>query len=197
MRSRLFLPVTILLLLGFCGMFGWWQNTHGTKGGDISPAKVLWIFTTLTLFFVVPAWLWRDSFLDHGSRRLWGWFLGGWVLRAAIEVPLLLTTHLWRCEHGIAHDLVMLAGLFLAQKRLPAEDKISRRLVPLISATLIAEMTNAFLFSKFGHPEQGQYFASSDPSFLLINRITLAEVILLIPWLGCWLRGYSRYGPAS
>lgn len=177
-----FRPVSrvVAIVLGACLLFGWWQNTYGTTGGPISLAKMLWLFFAFTFFFVLPASQAREAVLPAPERRFWQIFLGAWLLRAAVEMPLLAFTRLWRCEHGIAHTLLML-GFLLAKgpRNLPAV---------LTGLTLAFEAMNAFLFSRLGSPETGQYFASSDPVFLWINRITWLEILILAPALIWWLR---------
>lgn len=177
-----FHPVTrfVALILGLCLAFGWWQNSHGPTGGPISVAKMLWLFLAITFFFVLPASQSRDASLPLVERRFWRIFLISWLIRAAVELPLLAFTRLWRCEHGIAHTLLMLLYLLTKGPR--------NHLRLLTALTLLFEAINAFLFSHQGNPETGIYFASSDPHFLWINRLTWLEISLLAPALLWWLR---------
>ncbi len=178
------LSAAITALLAFCLAFGWWQNTAGLTGGPISPAKTLWLFLALTFFYLLPAWQAADRSLPAPEHRFWRLFLACWLIRGLIEVPLLLTTRLWRCEYGIAHTLTMLA--FLAVRAAPG---------PLRTLTALAlgfEALNAFLFSRTGNPAAGQYFAGSDPVFRWVNFITWLEILVLLPPLILWISRSRR-----
>jgi hypothetical protein len=186
---RLVLASALLLL--WCLGFGWWQSGEGRVGGPMSLAKVLWLFLALWHFYLVPAWLWRDRGLDAAARTLWGWFFAGFVLRAVIEIPLLISTRLWRCEHGIAHDAVMLLLLFVMSRRLPPESsRVASTFVWLAGLALLFEATNAWLFRHSGNPAEGIYFASDEAHFRLINAITWGEIAVLFPLLVWWMARY-------
>jgi hypothetical protein len=182
-------------LLLLCGSFGWWQNHHGTVGGAISTAKTLWLFTALANFFLVPAWLWLDRSLSGPARRMYGAYFMGYAVRAVIEMPLLLWTHAWRVEHGILHNLMMVAVVMHLRCALPAglaTDAPARRFLPLLVAAAASESINAWLFGRAGSPQTGQYFANNDPIFTWINRITWMEISLLVPALIWWLAKYHH-----
>lgn len=188
---RLVLASALLLL--WCLGFGWWQSGEGRVGGPMSLAKVLWLFLALLHFYLIPAWLWRDRSLSAAARKLWGWFFAGFVLRALVEIPLLIGTRLWRCEHGIAHDAVMLLLLLVMTRRLPPESsRVESSFAWLAALALVFEATNAWLFRHCGSPAEGIYFASDEARFRLINTITWAEIIVLFPLVLCWWRSYSR-----
>lgn len=182
-RSSNLLITALILLLGLCVGFGVWQNSHGDVGGDISPAKVLWLWMAIGCFLVIPACLWRDARLSGAGRRLWGVFFLGFAARVAIELPMLAFTRAWRCEHGIAHDAVMLLWLGCGVVKVPRQDRVTRTFAALVSLALVAEMLNAFLFSQAADPAQGVYFASEAEAFSTIIRITWIELAILFPLL--------------
>ncbi len=190
---RATLLLAIATLGGLCICFWWWQNTYGKVGGQIALVKALWLFTALTHFFLIPAWLWRDDQLDASTRKFYGLFLGGFVLRALIEMPLLLLTHSWRCGHGILHDALMLAMLVFAWK---LKDPIGQFFACLLVIALLCEGWNAWMFGQLGSPETGIYFADESARFAFVNRVTAAELILCGSLLAIWLRSYWKGGSA-
>ena len=175
-------------LLVHCACFGWWQSGEGRVGGPMSAAKVLWLFLALTHFYLAPFWLWRDRRLSQPWRRLWGIFFAGFLIRALVEIPMLMFTRAWRCEHGIAHDAVMLVVLIALARKIPADEhREARRFAWLAGVALLFEALNAWMFSQVGNPEAGIYFASSDARFRVINWITWGEVAILFPLYSHWL----------
>ena len=192
-RYRTTLLVAITTLGGLCLCFWWWQNNYGKIGGQIALVKSLWLATALTHFFLIPAWLWRDEQLSPRTRKFYGFFLGGFVLRALIEMPLLLLTHSWRCGHGIFHDVLMLAVLAFAWK---LRDRIGRLFALLLVVVLLCEGWNAWMFGQLGSPETGIYFADDSARFAFVNRVTAAELILCGSLLVVWLRSYLKGGSA-
>lgn len=191
---RLGIATAMLWLL--CASFGWWQNAGARAGGPISTAKVLWLFLTLTHFFLAPFWLWRDRSLPPAWRRLWAFFFAGFIIRGVIEIPLLLWTRAWRCGHGIAHDAVMLAVLIVQARKTPANEHEELRFFAwLAGLALVFEALNAWLFSRIGNPEAGIYFASSEDRFRTINLVTWGEIAILFPLFLSWLVRYIRRSP--
>lgn len=195
-RPALQAALVLVILLLLCLGFGVWQNQQARLGGPISTAKVLWLYTALSCFFVVPAVLWRDHALSPPARRLVAVYLGGYVLRALVEMPMLLFTRAWRVEHGIGHNVVMMTLVLALRARLPAgatQDTPLRRFLPLLLGAGLCESLNAALFGIYGKPQEGQYFASDDPLFVWINRITWVEVAVLLPALAAWVWSYHRH----
>lgn len=189
--GKLALATLVLLLL--CIGFGWWQSGEGRVGGPMSPAKVLWLFLALVHFYLVPFWLWRDRGLSASWRRLWGVFFLGFMIRAVIEFPMLLLTRAWRCEHGIAHDGVMLVLLIVLVGKIPRmEERKIRWLAWLVSLALVFEALNAWMFREIGNPAAGIYFASNEAHFRMINLITWGEIAVLFPLFLIWLLKYTR-----
>lgn len=200
MSNRLHFPavrlaILLVIVVVLCAGFGWWQNQAERLGGPISLAKCLWLATALGCFFVIPWALWHDRSLGAPLRRLAGWFFAGFLVRAAVEVPVLLLSGAWRCWHGLLHDAVMLGWLLVAGLRLPghasATEAAARRVLPLLGAALIFEMLNAWLFQEVGRPQDGEYFAAPTERFHLINRLTWIEVVLLWPLLAFWIVRYA------
>lgn len=176
--------------------FGWVQNTLHPVGGEISLAKVLWLNLTLLVFYVVPFWLWRDASLEPQARSIFGWVLASFALRAPVELYIIYFTRRWRCEYGIAHDLLTLllvCGLAWRRRGTIASGNESATgiFIPLLQVTLIVEMFMAWEFHKVASPANGTYFAAPTAEFNLVNRASWVAVALLYPALG-WLVWKSR-----
>src|SRR5262245_42281602 len=113
MRSlRLGLAGSLVLLAVIAVAFYYRQNTGEHIGGAISLPKMLWLAYAVAAWFVVPPFLWRDSRLQSGVRRLfgvfWAWMLG----RGAIELVLLFVFVHWNPLYGVTWNVI--ANLLLA-----------------------------------------------------------------------------------
>lgn len=156
-------------------LFGWRQNRGGVVGGPISLPKVLWLNLTLTVFFGLPAVLWRDAALSPATRALWGWLLLSFVLRAVVELYLIYVTITWKCVYGISHDLFQLGLAVALAAAVPAgADPRARAFLWLYGAVLLVEAGMARAFSLLADPKDGIYFASDDARFLRVNRASWA-----------------------
>ena len=184
-RHRWTLLPVIALLLALCLCFWWWQNTYGTVGGKIAVEKSLWLFTALVHFFLIPGWLWRDPCLDAMSRKFCGLFLAGFTLRAILEMPLLLLTHIWRCWHGIMHDAIMLAFVVIFAPKL--KDVVVKNFAFLLILVLLCEGWNAWMFSQLGSPQTGIYFADDSAHYAFINLATRWELLACLALMAAWL----------
>jgi len=158
-------------------LFGWRQNRGGVVGGPISLPKILWLNLTLTVFFGIPAVLWRDAALSPAVRALWGWLLLSFVLRAVIELYLIYVTITWKCVYGISHDFFTLGLAVVLGAALPeaaASDGRAAAFLWLYGAVLLVEAGMAKAFSLLADPKTGIYFASDDERFLRVNRASWA-----------------------
>ena len=185
------LLVSLVILWLLCFVFWYWQNHHGRVGGQISLVKSMWLFTTLSNFLFIPAWLARDKQLSKITRKFAAIFLLGFLLRAIIEMPLLAYTLLWRCWHGITHDLIMLgiAVWWISQ----CVRTHSSRFFPItLIIVLICEIWNAWMFGKMGNPAEGIYFADDSARFTLINQVTRWEIVVCLSLLCLWLKRYVK-----
>jgi hypothetical protein len=117
--------------------------------------------------------------LSARNRRVYRIFFAGFILRAIIELPVMVFTNGWRCGYGIGHNVLMLTLLWLA-----GGGGIYRWLLSLV---LVAESLNAWLFAQAADPRAGTYFAGDSTAFNSINRITWIELAVLTPLLIAWL----------
>jgi hypothetical protein len=183
-----YLAIVILLMTSLAFMLV--QNSSHAVGGHISLPKALWLDWTLTTFYILPFFLWRNGALGAPVRVLFGWLLISFLLRGVAELIVIYTTHAWRCLDGIAHNgltLALAAFLFLrVPQKLSAADRRALGFLLIYIATLAFESVNAWQFSLLADPGKGIYFAANTPHFAFVNQLTWMELALLWPWF-IWL----------
>ena len=198
MKTRWIALLTVINA-AFVGFVAWRQNVAGAVGGPISTPKCLWLALTLTTFVSIPLCLWRATAIPAGLRRLFGLVAAGFLLRGAIEIPLLHHTRAWRCEYGIAHDLATLVLVAVLSRRIPRNetpgDKSARFFAGFMMLTLGIEMVMAWLFHNVADPASGIYYAADTETFRSINRFTLAVVTVLWPALAFWFIRTRKVAP--
>lgn len=177
-------------------VFGGLQNEGHLVGGDISLPKTLWLNLTILCFLVLPAVWWRDQRLDPHMRILFGVIFVSFVVRAAVELPMLYLTDGWRCSYGIAHDLVtatVAVSLFVRARTEGTRSVLhSSGLLSLIVALLFVEAGFAYAFCSVADPASGTYFAGDQAAFRAINRATWVAVAIGYPILAVVLWGAAR-----
>ncbi len=181
-------PAIAVLMVADLGFFIW-QNQHGSLGGGISLPKALWLVTALVSLYLIPGWLAWDQHLSPAERKRYTVFFYGFMIRAVIELPIIMLTREWRCWHGILHNMIMLGLLWILR---PGAD--SPRYDVLLTLVLLAESLNAWLFTTAGDPSAGIYFADATARFAQINLITWTELAILGPLLGLWIWNYLKGG---
>lgn len=187
------LGFALILLLLTCLIFGWIQNQGHVIGGSISVPKVLWLNLAIASFLVIPAFLWRDEGVLPPVRQCYGWFLAGFAIRAAVELPMIYGTRAWRCGYGIAHDCIMMGVVIAIWWRASREThpshatRLAKWFSPLLLLVLICEVMNAWLFSRVADPATGVYFANASDDFRFINIVTWIEIATIYPLLGYWI----------
>jgi hypothetical protein len=191
--SSLCLAVVLLLLasLAFMAL----QNSSHAVGGHISLPKALWLDWTLTTFYVVPLFLWKNSALNPANRYLFGWLFLSFVLRGVAELVVIYATHDWRCIYGISHNAFTLALAAFLYLRLPRQlltaDRRALGFLLIYVTTLVFESINAWQFSLLANPANGVYFAAATPHFAFVNHLTWVELTCLWPWF-CWFLWKTR-----
>ena len=181
------------LLLATSLVFMAYQNTSHAVGGHISLAKALWLDWTVTMFYLVPFFLWKNRAVGGPLRSLFGWLLLSFVLRGVAELVVIYATHDWRCLYGITHNAFTLGLAALLFIRIPIPDRRFAGFLLIYVATLFCESINAWQFSLLANPAAGIYFAADTPHFAFVNRLTWTELALLWPTFG-WLLWTSRTG---
>lgn len=159
------------------------QNRGDRMGGPISLPKTLWLNYTLVSWFVVPAELLRRRGLSPGARAALAAHLLSFGVRGAAEMWLLYRAHAWKVAYGVGHDaldFVLISALMRSgrEQGVGGADGVARRHLDAIRGTLMAEMAFATLFHSAvagkTHGQDGIFFASDEPRFRRINRMTAA-----------------------
>lgn len=164
--------------------FGWNQNHSDIVGGPISTVKVLWLNMTLLAFLAVPAiWLKWAVNMSPACRLVMLLAFTGYFVRGLVELPVMYMTHWWKVEYGMGMDMTM-AGLVVSMlvihwRGLVRSDVHAVLILLLYCATCLTEASFAHLFSQLADSQTGTYFASTEPKFDTINRITFwVDVVL-------------------
>lgn len=186
--------------LGLGAAFRARQNKGDIVGGDISWPKSLWLAYTVTAWFVLPFLLFgalsKNAF--SGTSDMWpgtlfiafcGHLISWWV-RGPLELLMIYKWFNWSPRYGIIHDLahasfliLMIAISFLNGEianwfAVPGSAIAALFLLVTVFTTL-AETLFAFLFlHERTKGEDLLYFASDEPRWRMINRITTTVVIL-------------------
>lgn len=200
--------VAILLVLAATLVFSWGfksaqnRNTSRRKwvGGEISWPKALWLAYALGSWFFVP-WVFALSPSTAEPLRWAIYFhLASWWLRGPVELVMIYRWFNWTPVYGISHAILHNVALFFATSvaaSVVGWDRLSSDPFNLsvlaylgsICFAMMAEVVFASLFIATRAPADGLevnevYFASDDPRYRLINRLTLAAVLIVYAhWL--------------
>jgi hypothetical protein len=155
----------------FSALFYRRQNFKGQIGGAISMAKLLWLDYAILAWLVIPAFLIFSTNVSAAWRRVFTIHLINFGARAVIELILLYVFVAWSPVYGIAHDIFSIALIaWLA----PHDGSILYHYSWTIRVGLVCEIVFAALFHRLTSKEHAIYFASREPRFRLINRLTIA-----------------------
>lgn len=181
------------------------QNSQQAwTGGPISWPKSFWLAYTTTTWFLLPVIFLIHPEFPHSLMVFYVFHLFSWWIRGPLELIMIYKWFNWSPRYGISHDLfhVFICTIILAlnggsilnefsltNSMLAISDNY--RLVSIFFAGVIifstlAEILFAVLFLKFRSQQETAeniYFASDDPKWILINRITLTVVVLVMTHL--------------
>lgn len=178
----LFAALAVLLAVSL--HFYYRQNYAGQIGGPMSLAKLLWLDYALAAWFIVPFFFWRSARIAPALRHIYAAHLALFSLRAAVELWMLYLTISWKPPYGIAHDLLVIVVITALLSRTTedqaaradAPNRAARRFLLSIRLGLCCEILFAWLFYRAIDGATAVYFASPDPAFALINRLTWGAV---------------------
>jgi len=172
------------------------QNKGDIVGGDISWPKSLWLSYTVVTWFVLPLLLLAYSRLTLGTplpTTLLIAFVGhlaSWWIRGPLELFMIYKWFNWSPRYGIAHDLGHTAFLVLIIAAAFLNSEISLWFATPLAAIAalfifvtvfmtLSETLFAFLFlQERAKGEDLLYFASDEPRWQMINRITTTVVLI-------------------
>jgi hypothetical protein len=179
-RLTLLLVLAALALLALSFRHG--QNVAGHIGGPISWPKLAWLSYALAAWFVVAFFFWRSEKVAPARRRAFGLHLLSFAARGLTELWLIYGAVAWIPPYGIAHDVFDI-GLITAASRGAGPprsdaDRAAARFLWSVRLALCCEIVFAWLFHQAADARAGVYFASDDPSWAFVNRLTTAVVLL-------------------
>jgi len=201
-RRRLTLLYLLAALMLGALAFRHGQNVAGRIGGPISWPKLLWLTYALAGWFLVAFFFWRSDQIAPARRRAYGAHLLSFTVRGLVELWLIYVAVAWIPPYGIAHDLFDIALItVLARAAGPprsVSDRVAGRFLTSIRLTLGCEIVFAWLFHRAADARTGLYFASADPYWDLINRLTTLVVVIAWPdLLRVLWRGRDALFPAG
>lgn len=168
------------------------QNTLRPVGGEIAPAKLLWLAGAILLWGVLPWLLQADARLGMPLRRAFAVLAGLMLARAAVEGWMLYVTLNWSPWYGIAHDAACMAALLgLAARIAPAGalERLARRHLIVSAAFFVPEIYFAgYMLAHFDTKgEVAIYFVPGHPDHAIVLWITTATVVCLAAYLAVFL----------
>ncbi len=163
-------------------------------GGPISWPKALWLAFTVQHWFVVPIFFLLHPEFPEDLFAVYIFHLISWWIRGPLELVMIYKWLNWTPFYGIGHDIFHILGvttlLLLAcfSVGTPADgiSFLSVSYIFLILFTTSVEAYFAYLFlTTRSHAEADEniYFASDDPKWIFINRVTTFFVSISFTYL--------------
>lgn len=197
----------------------WFNKKQNGKdpwtGGPISWPKCFWLIYTTTTWFLLPFVFLLHPEFPPALQSFFLFHLISWWLRGPLELVMIYKWFNWTPKYGITHDVFHVIGcsFFLFKAQPVLETDLAARTEGLTSGfsfywlslvfaaviilTTIAEIAFAALFFRVRSHEELEnniYFASDDPKWIFINRLTLTVVIAAMTHLtlqsACLLLGF-------
>lgn len=163
-------------------------------GGPISKPKSHWLAWTIFNWFLVPVFFLFHPQFPESLTYFFIFHLISWWIRGPLELIMIYRWLNWSPIYGISHDLFhIIVGALLLIKGWPEHafslwDFSDATLIfaLLILITTAFEISFAALFLKTRSSEERNdhiYFASNDPKWIFINRLTRMAVMLSYSWM--------------
>ncbi len=179
-------PVFVFLL---GALFHQKQNSKDPwTGGPISWPKSLWLSNAIYSWFFYPAFLlFLPSSLSDLQLFLWVHLIGWWT-RGVLELLMIYRWLSWSPKYGITHDLcqavfyaVILCWVYFKNPQFNFESTLIFIFGLYLLMEMAFEVSFAVLFLRARtelEAKENIYFASDDPKWLFINKLTRLAVIL-------------------
>jgi hypothetical protein len=164
----------ILIILSF--VFKKRQNKGDIVGGDISTPKSLWLCFAIGAWFFYPFFYFLTPLESSLFHILFFHLISIWV-RGLLELVMIYKWYNWSPRYGIAHNTFHFLGVFILS--LFYYDKVASNFsfatfIILVLVSFLFETLFAILFFKVrGEEKHKVYFASDDPKWRFINRLTI------------------------
>jgi len=182
-----------ILLSGSIGLFIYRrqnvkENGKVKLGGEISPSKALWLYWTISVWFMLLPYAllthrWQDAF--H-----YGWYvltISMWV-RGIAEIYMLFVSKNWTPYIGISHDVITLVAVAIAYLLNGNSFLYGAWWVQMFSIALLVSLTVEIYYAKaflkiVGAKTKGDdgiwYAHKNDPAFIRLLQVTTTFNILL------------------
>lgn len=165
------------------------NSSKSWTGGPISWPKALWLSYTVTTWFFMPIWFLGTGQLPGVLIPFYLFHLFSWWLRGPLELIMIYKWLNWSPRYGISHDIFHILGCvslliaaFWGLEGPPLEPLGIAAFIfaEIIIVMTIGEVIFAYLFLKVRTQQEESeniYFASDDPKWIFINRVTSSFVI--------------------
>ena len=160
-------------------------------GGPISWPKSIWLSYTILTWFFLPILFLVHPETPSNFKIIILFHLLSWWTRGILEMVMIYKWLNWSPRYGIGHDLFHILGCLLfvnifKQDFLTlifgSQGFIVAIYILLLFISTTAEIGFACLFLKMRTIQESKenvYFASDDPKWVFVNRITLLVVIIV------------------
>jgi hypothetical protein len=184
-RLKSWLLVWVLLIIAAV-YFYWLQNSGQLEGGEIALPKLIWLVYAIVLWFLIPAYIVKDSQVLEPWSTIFRIFLINMLLRGVVELYLMYVTASWSPYYGIFHDvfsIVLLISLLLWFREDIQKD-FYFGYAGVVLMTLIVEIGFVFyMIRNVSGNVDSVYFVPNDPSHSIILSITWVVVALVTIYL--------------
>ncbi|MBK9323781.1 MAG: hypothetical protein IPM97_12700 [Bdellovibrionaceae bacterium] len=171
------------------------NSANAWTGGPISWPKSFWLAYTTTTWFVFPLILLMHPNFPLPLMTFFLAHLISWWIRGPLELVMIYRWFNWTPRYGISHDIIhiLICGTLLIlnwSDLIPFLNTNFGILTTVFACIIIfstlAEVLFAVLFLNFRSEQEQReniYFASDDPKWIFINRVTLFVVIIVMTHL--------------
>ncbi|MDA8018787.1 MAG: VCBS repeat-containing protein [Thermoanaerobaculia bacterium] len=206
LRVIRYILLAFMCLLAVAAVLLLRRNAGFPADDQISLPAATWLAWLIAAWWVLPACLWRDPRLITTFRNFFGIF---WVLMAARGVAQITAVYIqgwWYPAYAITHALFCLGQLLWLRaqvRRQRAEDAGSTsgatfhasHFATTLAVSLVVEICYTGILLRSGAWDERIFFASSSPSWGLLNLVTAMALCFLVPDLAVVL--WKLYGPGA
>ncbi len=196
MLTKVLLVIWPVLVSAFAYFYKKKQNgPKAMTGGPISTPKAFWLAYTVTTWFFLPFLFIFNPETILPIKYIIAFHLLSWWARGPLELVMIYKWFNWSPRYGISHDLFHILGLIILYfinrenfQNLTPMNNIALAFVCITIFATAAEISFAYLFLKVrseAEEKDNIYFASDDPKWIFINRLTLTVVCAVMSHLVC------------
>ncbi len=196
MLTKVLLVIWPLLVSACAYLYKKKQNgPNPMTGGPISKPKAFWLAYTVTTWFFLPFLFIFSPDVIVPIKYVIAFHLLSWWARGPLELVMIYKWFNWTPRYGISHDIFHIVGLvslyYINRENFINLTPMSNMALAFIFVTTlatVAEISFAYLFLKArseAEEKDNIYFASDDPKWIFINRLTLTVVCGVMAHLIC------------